>query len=65
MGTGSFLANQLAVPAAQGVRGHQRRESFANRAQLLQDGEDNPFFRSDLGAFDLATENAHLLAEDQ
>ncbi|MGB7051905.1 MAG: hypothetical protein WBG41_10070 [Acidimicrobiales bacterium] len=53
------------MPPPEGVRRDQGREPFTSRPQSLEQGKDDPFFRSDSRTIHLAAEDGHLLAKHQ
>ena len=65
MRSGPFSTIQFAMPPPESVRRDEEREPFTSRPQSLQQGRDDPFFRSDPRTIHLAAEDSHLLAEHQ
>ena len=53
------------MPPPQGVRRDEGREPFTTRPQSLEQGQHDPFFRSDPRTVHLATKDADLLAKHQ
>jgi hypothetical protein len=53
------------MPSAERVRRDQGGKPFACWTQSLEQGQDDPLFRSDPRTIHLAAKDAHLLAKHQ
>jgi hypothetical protein len=63
MWPGPLPADELTMPAAERVRGHERRYSLRDRSKSLQHSQHDALFWADLWSVDLTPEHCDLLSK--